>query len=315
MAKKTLCLLICENYKREAEAVVETGSLPDVKVLTFPAVCDPATDEKKPLSGYIPSSKARCGQTVFIAGRCAGQFELPSEKPAGFRLCLLDQCFYLFLNRGLIDNYLKERMCLQTPGLLDKWSQCVKELGLNRKTAKKFFKKSSAGLLLLDTGVGRNSGKKLQRFASFTGLPGETLPVGLDYFRLFLNDVIRSWRAEGVRSASAAVAGQEKRRYNRLSLNRICLVEMNDSEMVELKDISLGGIRLNVSRPLPAGRSHSVKIFPSIKSEIQLTGTVVWSSRKEACAGPSGYEMGLEFVNMDENIERSLKQFFKSLAP
>ncbi|MBI5057354.1 MAG: PilZ domain-containing protein [Nitrospirae bacterium] len=352
MAKDNLCLLICDNYKNEAASVIEAGGFKDVKLFTFPPACYSAGDEKQELSGFLPPRKSRCGRTVFLGSHCADRFELPGKDRADFRSHLTDQCFYMFANKNIIDAYLKEKAYILTPGFLSLWRQCIKEMGLDKKTAGKFFKRSFSKLVLLDTGTEKNISKKLQQFSEFLNLSCKTVPVGLDHFSMFLKGTILEWRLENIKNVErtavkktvhknqsllsekdeavipetfternemeeqsniAAFKETDRRMHKRFSIDRTCLVEINDSEMVELKDISLGGARLGISRPLPADSIHGVRIFPSIKNEIYLTGAVVWSSSKDpAC--PHHYETGLKFVNIDEDSTRSLDKFFSSIA-
>lgn len=430
MARNTLCLLICENYKREADAVMKAGGYPDVKVLTYPAVCYAAPDVKKPLSELVPSGINRFKRIAFIGSHCAKFFEPPAEGKSEFHSYLPNQCFQLFVNRDIVKRYLDERASLQTPGFLERWLQCINEMGLDQRSARKFFKKSAARLVLLDTGVVKNTTKRLKEYAGFLNMPCESLPVGLDHFHIYLKGIILEWRlenekviaAEKVRAGedcldalldsitdaaiflnekhrvvmansaftkmfgysaremagksperlyadepigesgtscrgkdgsvftveiietsiqdrlgtatgflrtfrrtperekvdeqpwTAMVKKSDRREHERFMIGRTCLVEINDSEMVELRDISLSGVRLSIPGRVPVENNYSVKIFPSIKKEIQLTGTVVWSSPKEASDGPSVYEAGLKFSQLDENTSSSLKQFVQSLA-
>jgi PAS domain-containing protein len=430
MTKNTLCLLICENYKREADAVMKAGNFSDVKIHTYPAVCYSSPKSKKPLSDHIPSGRNRFGRIAFVGSHCAKFFQLPSEETAEFRSYLSRQCFHLFVNRDIVDRYLDEGSSLQTPGFLERWRQCIKERGLDQRSARKFFKKSADGLVLLDTGVLKNATKKLKEFAGFLNMPFESLPVGLDHFHVYLKGIILEWRLEnekvvatekvragedrldallnsitdaailldsrhrivltnsaftkmfGYRTreiagkpperlyadkpigesgtscrdkdgaaftveivetsmqdrqgattgflrtfrriterkkdeeqpGAAMVRRSDRREHERFMIGRTCLVEINDSEMVELKDISLSGVRLSIPGQVPVKNNYSVKIFPSIKKEIQLSGTVVWSSPKESSAEKPVYEAGLKFSQLDENTSSSLKQFVTSLA-
>jgi len=304
MLKNKLCLLICENYKREAAAIIKGRGFADVTVLTFPAVCCSPRDEKKAISDFIPAVKNKCGHIAFIGSKCARRFKPLPDKNVQLRLKQPEQCFYMFINKKIIDRYLKEKAYLLTPGFLEKWRNCIKEMGLDQKSARKFFSQSYSGLVLLDTGAGKNTVKNLRQFSKYLDLPYEIVPVGLDHFRIFLKEIILEWRLQ-----AAALKEVERREHKRFSLDRTCLVEMNNSDMVELKDISLGGIRLSIPLPLPAGVVHTVKIFPSIKNEINLAGTVVWLSSKKS----HDYEAGLKFVETNENLTHSLEQFFKML--
>lgn len=318
MLKNKLCLLICENYKREAAAVISRG-FTDVKVLTFPAACCRSQDKKKELSEFIPDGRSKCGHIALIGSKCAKRFKPLSDKKVQLRLKQPEQCFYMFINEKIIDRYLKQKAYLLTPGFLDKWRKCIKEeMGLDQKSARRFFRLSYSTLVLLDTGTGKNTVKNLRQFSIYLNLPYEIVPVGLDHFRIFLKEIILEWRLQKEkmkeRFQSAALKEVERREHKRFRLDRTCLVEMNNSDMVELKDISLGGIRLNSDRPLTADSVHIVKIFPSIKKEIHLTGTVAWLSSTQSPAGSQNYEIGIKFVEMNEDSKHSLEQFFSAIA-
>jgi len=320
MANNKLCLLICENYRSEAEAVIESGSFRDVKLFTYPALCNTSEAETRSLSDYLPPRTAKCGRIAFIGGQCARYFELPSEKTSSFACHNHEQCFYLFINKDIVDGYLKDGACLQTSGSLNRWRQCIREMGLDQKSARKLFKKTYSRIILLDTGMIKNIFRKLQAFSKFLALPSETVPAGLDHFRIYLNNIILEWHLEKEQSKYKERLKEirsrkvERREHERHSLRRTCLVEMNDSEMVELKDISLGGIRLNTPHRLAPDSVHIVKIFPSIKDEINLTGKVVWAFAKETTTGSNNYETGIKFDTMGEVTARSLETFFRSIS-
>jgi hypothetical protein len=315
MIKNTLCLLICDNFEREVSAIIEGRGFKDIKVLTFPAVCYGSKQKKKELAEFIPAGSNKCRHIALIEGQCAKGL---SDNKVLLKLNRPKQCFYMFVNKTIIDRYLKEKAYLLTPGFLDNWRKCIKEMGLDQKSAGKFFRKSYSSLVLLDTGKGKNTRKNLQQFSKYVNLPSETIPTGLDYFRLFLKDIILEWRLANKniqdKLRSSVYENSERRKQKRVNIDRTCLVEINESEMVTLKDISLGGIRLNSDRPLPADSVHIVKIFPSIKKEIHLAGTVAWLSSTQSPAGSHNYEIGIKFTEINEDSKRSLKKFFTSIA-
>lgn len=310
--------MICENYKREAAAIIKGRGFADVTALTFPAVCCNSRGERKALSDFMPAVRNKCGHIAFIGSKCARRFKPLPDKKVQLRLKQPEQCFYMFLNKKIIDRYLKEKVYLLTPGFLEKWRNCIKEMELDRKSAGKFFSLSYSRLVLLDTGTGKNTVKNLQQFSRYLNLPYEIVPVGLDHLLLFLKDIILEWRLKNRKIEegfhSTVLKDAERRKQKRLNVDRTCLVEINESEMVRLKDISLGGIRLNSDRPLPADSVHIVKIFPSIKKEIHLTGTVAWLSSTQSPAGSQNYEIGIKFTEINEDSKRSLEKFFTSIA-
>jgi len=224
----------------------------------------------------------------------------------------------MFVNKSIVDRYLKEKTYLLTPGFLDKWRECIREMGLDQKSAGKFFRGSYSSLTLLDTGKGKNTQRNLQQFSKYVNLPFKTISVGLDHFSMFLKEIVLEWRLENKilqgKLGSSLHKRAERRKQKRVNVNRTCLVEVNESEMVAMKDISLGGVRLNSDRPLPADSVHIVKIFPSIKKEIHLAGTVAWLSSILSPAGSYKYEIGIKFTEINEDSKRSLEKFFSSIG-
>jgi len=224
----------------------------------------------------------------------------------------------MFVNKPIVDKYLKKKTYLLTPGFLDRWRECIREMGPDQRSAGKFFRASYSGLTLLDTGKGRNTQRNFKQFSKYVNLPSETIPVGLDHFSMFLKEIILEWRlADKILQAklrSSLHERAERRKQKRVNVNRTCLVEVNESEMVAMKDISLGGVRLNSDRPLPADSVHIVKIFPSIKKEIHLTGTVAWLSSIQSPTGSYKYEIGIKFTEINEDSKHSLEKFFSSIG-
>lgn len=310
--------MICENFEREATAIIKGRGFADVKVLTFPSVCCGFKQKKKELADFIPAGKRKCVHIALIGSQCAKRFKTLSDKKIQLKLNRPEQCFYMFVNKTIIDRYLKEKAYLLTPGFLDHWRKCIKEMGLDQKSAGKFFRGSYSGLVLLDTGKGKNTKKNLQQFSKYVNLPSETIPAGLDHFSMFLKEIVLQWRLENKnvqeKFRSSLYENTERRKQKRVNIDRACLVEINESEMVTLKDISLGGIRLNSDRPLHVDSVHIVKIFPSIKKEIHLAGTVAWLSSTQSPAGSHNYEIGIKFTEINEDSKRSLEKFFTSIA-
>jgi hypothetical protein len=318
MNKNNLCLLICENYKREASTIIKGRAFADVKVFTFPAVCYNTKQKKKEIAEFIPAGRNRCGRIALIGAQCAKNFKGLSGKKSLLNLNRPKECSYMFVNRPIVDRYLKEKTYLMTPGFLDKWRECINEMGLDQKSAGKFFRGAYSRLTLLDTGNGKNTQKNLQQFSKCVNLPSEIIPVGLDHFSMFLKEIVLEWRLENKivqgNLRSSLHNKTERRKQKRVNIDRKCLVEINESEMVALKDISLGGVRLNSDRPLPADSVHIVKIFPSIKKEIHLTGTVAWLSSTQSPSGSFKYEIGIKFTEINEESKRSLEKFFSSIG-
>jgi len=141
----------------------------------------------------------------------AGIEDSPRELE-GLNLYRMDSCFELLTGATVIEGYLKEGAYLLTPGWLARWRHYVDAWGFDRETAREFFGESATRLLLLDTGVDAGSPERLREFADYVGLPFEIVPVGLDFFRLWLARAVLGWRLEGERRESTETLEHEKRR-------------------------------------------------------------------------------------------------------
>lgn len=321
MAKDGLCFLVCENHTLEVSEVVKVARLRHVKVMGYPSSCFAAAGKMIVLTDIIRKGLSKCGHIFLVGSHCTGRFRPPDELPPGVIFHPLDSCPCMFTSKKVVDWYQKQGALVLTPGLLNRWRECMKEMGFDQKAARKHFRASFTKLILLDTGVIKNIRRKLKDLSEFLGLPCEPLPVGLDHLHLYLDRIILMWQIEQEKHSNKqrpVIVKEipnmvEKRAHERYRIERICLVEMNDSEMVELKDISLGGVRLNISRPFPPETIHAVKIFTSMKHQIQLAGTVVWSSPKATAIGTSTFEVGLKFAHVDQDTMQALNEFFKSL--
>ncbi len=216
-----LCILVCESFEKETMAVVESEGWGDVSVAAFPARCG------RPPIGWddlAPLIRARteCDQVRVFGGCCiAGLHDPPQElahiqreQPHVFHK--MEQCFHLLAGRGTINNYLAEGAYLLTPGWLAHWRRRIEEMGFDgtqsSQTVREFFAESATRLLLLDTGVDLQSDERLHEFADFVGLDLDILPVGLDFFRLFLSKIVLEWRLENKKTDSAQYLKDAQRR-------------------------------------------------------------------------------------------------------
>jgi diguanylate cyclase (GGDEF)-like protein len=196
-----LCLAVCENLKREIAAVLTSEEFADVKVVTFPAHCSRPQMEWNTVRQAIRVCKGEGCQIHLLGGCClAGITDLRE-----LECChphKMDQCFYLFANRDIVNAYLQQGAYLLTPGWLEGWRRRVEEWGFDRQTAREYFGESTTRLVLLDTGVDPASITHLQEFADFVRLPYQVVPVGLDLVRLFVAKIILESRIENEKRAS-----------------------------------------------------------------------------------------------------------------
>ncbi|HBN08347.1 MAG TPA: hypothetical protein DD435_06790 [Cyanobacteria bacterium UBA8530] len=169
-----LNLAFCENFRFEMSEVSGARFFEGVEVDFFPAPC----------------SQPRLNEIEGIAGTCRGKHSCSSQEPwfaESSGLASLDLCLYSLAPKALIDSYLEKRAFLVTPGWLMGWRQKIEQWGGQENLRSTFD-----SVALLDTGA--FSGNLLREFADFVGLPHEVVPVGSDFFRLFMERILLRWR-------------------------------------------------------------------------------------------------------------------------
>ncbi|UCH96395.1 MAG: DUF1638 domain-containing protein [Candidatus Aminicenantes bacterium] len=193
--KNKLCILVCEFFEKEAAVVTRAEGFDDVMVATFPSRCGRPQVTWGQLDRVVPTS-ADCNQIHLLGGCCTAELSKESNKKQKIFVKNLEQCFYMFAGREIIDGCLKEGAYLVTPGWVSCWRDRVKEWGFegDSKKGQEFFSESSTRLVLLDTGIDPKSSEYLREFAGFVDRPFQVLPVGLDFFRLFLTKIVLQWR-------------------------------------------------------------------------------------------------------------------------
>lgn len=196
----TLWLLVCENHRREAEAVLASGDFPGVSLASFPATCG------QPPLGWAEAETAlrragwEGGKVHVLGGGCLVKL---GEAPPGLPAMAHPEaghCAAAFAGRTLVEHCLGRNAYLMTPGWLRRWRHYMERWGLDSAGAKLLFGESTALLILLDTGVSPGSADQLRECAAFVGLPCESVPVGLDFFRLLVAQLSSEWRLGAARS-------------------------------------------------------------------------------------------------------------------
>jgi PAS domain S-box-containing protein len=187
--KKRLAILSCENFKAEVTAACESFGFEDVVVVGFPVRCRGQSFVwQDALEGVKRSVGPESDILVIGSSGC-----IPPEDSLSLgdaHVHKVNQCFYLFLNKDLVDRFLERKARLLTPGWLGDWKEKTKGIGLDRGTAHAFLGESASSLVLLDTGIDPRSREILREFSDFVGLPSEVVPVGLDYLGLTISHAI-----------------------------------------------------------------------------------------------------------------------------
>ncbi len=207
-----LSLAVCRNFEKEAAAVLASPGFEEVTAVIFPHHCGGSAQvDWQPLLAAMGAAQADGREVCLVGGGClAARRDLP-EALAALRPQPNRHCLSNFAGETLINNLVRNGAYLMTPGWLANWREYLRNNGFDRRTAREFFGETTQRLVLLDTGVDAEAAANLREFADYLGLPGEMLPVGLDYFRLFLTDLISKKRLAPAPEQEAANPGDTGR--------------------------------------------------------------------------------------------------------
>ncbi len=188
-------MMVCSHFAKEFSRVL--SGFKDVKVIPYTADClRPAS-----LAGSVASlcddlllKSSGTGSIYLIEGGCLHHIASLSGK--NVKICHFDQCFYLLADRAIIDDYIKKRYYLVSPGWLIDWKSHLEDMGFNKKGAEEFFHESIEKLILFDTGVSEKSSLKMKELSDYLSLPFEIFPAGPDHLELIAMKLLYEWRDE-----------------------------------------------------------------------------------------------------------------------
>lgn len=191
-----ICMVVCGNFYKEIKTIIETENYENVSISAFPSECvtfkkveyetlvDVMNKTQNECISYEILSSTGCVNVKSIA-------ESTKKNNDNVSINVTDVCFHMLVNKSILDYYIKERNYLLTPGWLAKWKHYVKEVWkFNEETAREFFKDTTSQLLLLDTGIYENTYEHLKEFSEYVDRPYHIIPVGLDYLRGYINNII-----------------------------------------------------------------------------------------------------------------------------
>lgn len=110
---------------------------------------------------------------------------------------------------------------------------------------------------------------------------------------------------------------EEKRAYKRISADDGCWAQVDASEKLSIKNISLFGTCLLVPRHMDKDSTCQVTVFFGTHAKITLSCCVIWSyalgPEKSGGVETALYETGFKFTDMDDSQKNVLQEFIKAL--
>lgn len=182
MKPERTCILICEHYRAEIEAILAEGGRDSLCPAFFPPRCGrpPLTwDEIRVL--VKPCSPA--GSLHLFGGCCLAGLGEPPPDLAGYDSVQFEYCMEMIAGSFTIRELVASGAYLVTPGWLLRWREHIEEWGFTGETAPRFFAEFARQILLLDTGIRGAALLELKECAGFVDRPCGTVAVGIDLIR------------------------------------------------------------------------------------------------------------------------------------
>ncbi|MDD4033086.1 MAG: ATP-binding protein [Bacteroidales bacterium] len=194
-----LAIVVCNNLVAEVSHIIHTGDYPDVKVISYKALCLDGSHNCEKIAKQVESAGEKYAKVILFAGYCIPQSNAQNLKCRNLQIIRMEKCFELFIPKETIYHYVDQGYYIVTSGWLKQCRQHMKNWGFDKDQAKTFFKESLSKILWLDTSLPGDSISKMIELSAYMGLSYERLPVGLSYGKQLLDNTITNWRAENER--------------------------------------------------------------------------------------------------------------------
>lgn len=190
-----LIISACNYLIPELAQIINQGDYPDVQLKSFPANCSKHSLDSMVLHNNTiqPDSS---GSDVYLIGSSCMSCKSKANSNKNVKGIHLEQCFEIFIGRETIQYYVSKGYFLVTNGWLKIVDQHIKNWGFNAETAKKFFRESMKGILLLNTKISDDFMPNLLKLSEYMGLPYEIVPIGSIHCKMYVDSLVLSWRNE-----------------------------------------------------------------------------------------------------------------------
>ncbi|CAK0781784.1 two-component system, sensor histidine kinase and response regulator [Gammaproteobacteria bacterium] len=187
------CVLCCQNFFPELQAVVQTEAWTDVQVISYPVRCGRPPIRWEELHAHLP---VECSSIAILGRTCLKNLGRPPQNWPHTRIFYQEECFHLVAGKTMVAEAIGRGAYLITPAWLEKWPEHIATMGFQADHAREFFRDFARELVLLDTGILPDAMTKLKEIGQSFTLPVQRVAVGLDYTRLLLQRVVAELRCE-----------------------------------------------------------------------------------------------------------------------
>jgi signal transduction histidine kinase len=205
-----LKIFICEHFKEETLGVFSTGNFEQIVPVFIPSRCVRPISTKNQLTSIPDLNIVTIEEKLLFGCACMNNADREFLHHQKIRNIPLVNCFHMFAPKEIIDQLISEGAYLMTPGWLSNWRKWI-ELWGGKIQAKQILSESVSKLVLLDTGIDPNSKSNLADLSEALSCKSETIKVGLDFYRLFLeNEMLKYQLEKKADSAALSIVSSEK---------------------------------------------------------------------------------------------------------
>lgn len=183
---KKINLNICQGIELEVQKIIARNSDWNIELKTYPMRCGAPFLSREELD---TDPQQKDDLQLYMGGFCLKKLNEDGHLSASS--IMVENCFYLFLNKDLIDYYIKDGAYLFTTGWLINWKQHLKQWKFDKQTAREFFAESCQYFQHLDTGITSDSIALIKELSEYLDIEVRSIPIGLDYLESKLKHLLK----------------------------------------------------------------------------------------------------------------------------
>lgn len=197
MTKAELFIVICENYKREIEKVLNSDDFSDVTFKAYTSNCNHSGKAKDNIEELVLNDTNSSSQYIVLGSYCA--LGLRKRIPPECKIYTYSQCQEFFAPAELLEQYINSGYYIITPGWIENWKDYILDWGFDKEQAKVFFSEFCKKILLLDSNTYFGAETKTKELSDFLEIPYEILNVGTAHFELIIKNIVSEWKLTKVK--------------------------------------------------------------------------------------------------------------------
>ncbi len=221
-------LYVCRHYHTEVARALSELGFTEVQVAAYHFPCSQPYGSVQPATPPMIAPPA--GSEVIFLGACSVR---PQADTLPGQVIALDHCIIMLIGPERWKHATRSGSYLLTPGWLHTWREQIEAWGFQKEVAREFFQETTKELVLLDTGVDPDAATNLAELAAFVDCPSRVEPIGLDYLKLFLRDLVLTRRMEQIETQQRHVMKEANRKIAEYAMAFDLLIQLSSIQSEE----------------------------------------------------------------------------------